>query len=134
MELTPEEAARWHSPFDEVVGTHLVEASGQRVVARLTVDERLHQPTGIVHGGVYATVIETITSTGATLALEGAGGAVGLSNHTEFLRPVSEGELTFVAEPLQRGRSVQLWQATVTDDHGRAVAHGTVRLFNRYAA
>lgn len=133
MELTPEQAARWRSPFDELIGTRVVEASGQRVVARLEVDERLHQPTGLVHGGVYATVVESVTSTGATLALEGAGGAVGLSNHTEFLRPVSSGELTFVAEPLHGGRSVQLWQVSVSDEEGRAVAHGTVRLFNRYA-
>jgi uncharacterized protein (TIGR00369 family) len=132
MELSPDEAVGWHSPFDELVGTQLVQASGERVVARLAVDQRLHQPAGVVHGGVYATVIEAIASTGATLAMDGAGGAVGLGNHTEFLRPVSDGELTFVAEPLQQGRSVQLWQASVTDERGRAIAHGTVRLYNRY--
>lgn len=133
MELSPDEAAGVTSPFDELVGTRIVEASGERVVARVPVDERLHQPTGVVHGGVYATVIETVASIGATLALDGAGGAVGLGNHTEFLRAVATGELIVIAEPVDRTRSVQLWRAEVTDDHDRRVAHGTVRLFNRYA-
>lgn len=133
MELSPEQAAALTSPFDELLGTRVVEASGERVVARLTVDERLHQPTGILHGGVHATVIETIASTGASLALDGAGAAMGLGNHTQFLRSVSAGELTYTAEPVHRGRSVQLWEVSVADEDGRAVAHGTVRLFNRYA-
>lgn len=133
MELSPEEAAGVTSPFDELVGTRIVEASAERVVARVTVDERLHQPTGVVHGGVYATLIETAASIGATLALDGAGGAMGLGNHTEFLRAISSGEVTVVAEPVERSRSVQLWRARATDDHDRTVAHGTVRLFNRYA-
>lgn len=132
MELSPDEAAQLTSPFDELVGTRIVEASGERVVARVTVDERLHQPTGVVHGGVYATLFETVASIGATLALDGAGGAMGLGNHTEFLRAISTGELTVVAEPVEGSRSVQLWRAEATDDHDRRVAHGTVRLFNRY--
>lgn len=120
------------SPFDELVGTELVEASDERVVARLAVDERLHQGSGIVHGGVYATVVETVASVGATLALDAAGFAVGLGNHTEFLRPVAAGQLTFVGEPVHRGRSLQHWRVTVTDERGRTVATATVRLFNRY--
>ena len=124
-----------HSPFDALLGTEYVEAGPRRVVARLRVDERHHQPTGVVHGGVYASVIETVASIGAWLALDGEGAAMGITNHTEMLHAVSAGTtLTFTAEPVRTGRTLQLWEVAVTDEHGAPVAHGTVRLFNQRRA
>lgn len=132
----------YSSPFDDLVGTRIVEASGARVVAHLTVTERLHQPMGLTHGGVFATVVETVASVGATLWLGeqarsaggGSGGgdgtAVGVSNHTDFLRGVRSGELTFEATPLQQGRTLQTWVVDVTGENGRRVAHGKVKLAN----
>ena len=132
QEGAPVDPQVMRSPFDELLGTERVEAGPDRVVARLEVDERHHQPTGVVHGGVYAAVIETVASVGATLALEGAGAAMGIGNHTQFLRATAAGAtLTFTAEPVQRGRTLQLWEVAVTDEHERAVAHGSVRLINR---
>lgn len=118
------------SPFDDLMGTVVVESGPDRVVASLTVTENLHQPGGIVHGGVYCTLVETVTSLGANAWLGDRGVAVGTSNHTDFLRATRSGTLHTVGTPLQRGRTLQLWQADITDEHGNRVAHGTVRLMN----
>lgn len=133
MEGSAEEFV-FDSPFDRLVGTRFVEVSGQRVVATVEVDPERHiQPAGIVHGGVYTTVVETVASVGATVWLDGNGHAVGVSNHTDFLRAIERGTLRFEAVPLQQGRTLQLWQVDVTDGEGRRIAHGRVRLFNRVA-
>lgn len=130
MELSAEELAAHRSPFDDLVGVRLAAASGERVVASLTVRPDHFQPHGLVHGGVYASVIEGTAALGANLWLGEGEVAVGVSNHTDFLRAVSEGELTAHATPLQRGRRLQLWQVTMTDESDRLVAHGTVKLAN----
>ncbi len=118
------------SPFDKLLGLRVEAASADRVRAVLPVTPDLHQPHGIVHGGVYSAVVETVASIGAELALQGAGRVVGLSNHTEFLHAVHRGELHAEAAPMSRGFSTQLWDVTVTDGRGRVVAHGRVRLLN----
>lgn len=118
------------SPFDELMGAEVIEASGDRVVAELPVTPSLHQPGGIVHGGAYCALVELTASVGATAWLGGDGVAVGANNHTDFLRPVRTGRLRAEATPLQRGLRLQLWQVEVTDEDGRLVAHGKVKLAN----
>ena len=121
---------QYFSGFDDAIGTAVIEASGDRVVAELAVRPDHHQPSGIVHGGVYATLVETTASIGASLFLGEGRFAMGITNSTDFLRPVREGTLRAVAEPIQRGRTMQLWQVAVTDEQERPVAAGRVRLFN----
>ena len=135
--------------FDTLLGLEFKETGPDRVAAVLPITSRLHQAFGIVHGGVYAAAAETAASFGATIAAAGAaldearergdappgdpfGGVrvVGISNHTEFLRPVREGELRVEATPVTRGRTTQLWRVKITDDAGRAAAHSSVRLMN----
>jgi 1,4-dihydroxy-2-naphthoyl-CoA hydrolase len=116
--------------FNDVIGLALTSATGDEVVARLPVAPHLHQPYGIVHGGVYCSVVETTASVGAALWFEGRGQVVGVSNHTNFLRSVREGELEVRATPVHRGRTQQLWTVTVTDATDRLVAQGEVRLAN----
>ena len=104
-----------------------------RVVASLEVTDVHHQPYGIVHGGVYCAMAETTASIGAALAArERAGsddaGAVGQSNHTEFLRATRSGRLTATATPVHVGGTVQVWSVDVRDDDDRPVARSTVRL------
>ena len=125
------DSAQYFSGFDDLVGTRVVEASGDRVVAEVDIEPRHHQPFGIVHGGVHATLVETTASVGASLWLGEGGAAMGISNHTDFLRPVPAGTLRIEATPLQRGNTMQLWQVAITDDQDRPVAIGRVRLFNR---
>jgi 1,4-dihydroxy-2-naphthoyl-CoA hydrolase len=118
-------------PFDELLGIEIVELSADRVVAELPVTPALHQPYGILHGGAIAALAETAASYGGALAAaESGGGAVGVSNHTDFLSAVRDGKLRAEATPLARGRSFQLWQVAMTRGDGRLVAHAKVRLFN----
>jgi uncharacterized protein (TIGR00369 family) len=113
-----------------LLGLTFDEASGDRVVIRWKVRPELHQPAGILHGGVYCTVVETVGSVGGTLWLGDRGSVVGVSNQTDFLRAVREGELVAVGTPVHRGRSQQLWQVEITDVEGRLVSRGQVRLQN----
>jgi uncharacterized protein (TIGR00369 family) len=114
-------------------GIELTEASTDSCQGKVVINENHHQPYGVVHGGVYCTLIETLASTGAALwAMEqGMAGAVGLSNKTDFLRATTEGVLLGTATPIHRGRTQQLWQVDVTrETDGKLVAQGQVRLQN----
>jgi len=91
------------------------------------------QPAGIVHGGVYCTLVETAASVCAHIWLSenGGGAVVGVSNATDFLRPASMGTpLTAAATPLHRGTRQQLWLVIISDERGGVVARGQVRLQN----
>ena len=123
-------------PFVNHLGLEFAELTADRVVATWKALPQLHQPYGIVHGGVHCSVVETLASVGAaTWAQERTPGAkvVGVNNNTDFYRAVREGSLTSTATPLHRGRSQQVWLVeTVTDDDGKVVARGQVRLQNLY--
>jgi uncharacterized protein (TIGR00369 family) len=117
-----------------VLGLHLEEATGDRVVITWTIGPEHQQPYGIVHGGVYCSAVETAASIGAALWLGERGQVVGVSNQTDFLRAVREGVLTATANPVHRGRLQQLWDVDITDESGRLVSRGQVRLQNIEAA
>ena len=107
----------------------IVHLAADEVVAELTVGPQHLQPHGIVHGGLYTGVIETVASMGASMdAMSRGQVAVGLENHTSFLRAVHEGKLTARALPLVRGRRTQVWEASVTTSDGKVAARGTVRV------
>ena len=108
---------------------HFVRATGDEVIATLTIGPQHRQAYGIVHGGVYCGVIETLASVGAAIfAMPRGQTVVGLENHTSFVHAAREGTLRGVARPLTRGRRSQLWEATISDGNDRVVAKGTVRL------
>ena len=117
-----------------LLGLKFDEVSGDRVVIRWQVRPELHQPFGIQHGGVYCSVVETAASVGGSIWLGDKGQVVGVSNQTDFLRAVRDGELTAIGTPVHRGRSQQLWQVEITDADGRLVSRGQVRLQNLTAA
>ena len=87
---------------------------------------------GGVHGGVSCAVIESAAAIGASAAVADRGQfAVGVNNSTDFLRPVTAGRVDVVAEPVQQGRTLQLWQVLLTRaEDGKLVARGQVRLQN----
>ena len=119
-------------PFADWLGLQVQSADGDQMTATWTARPELHQPFGIVHGGVHCSVVETLASIAGSLWLDGTGHVVGVNNSTDFLRAVSEGELTSVATPLHRGRLQQLWTVVTTDVDDRVVARGNVRLQNLY--
>ncbi|MGC4855841.1 PaaI family thioesterase [Micromonospora sp. DT4] len=116
--------------FVTLLGLTFEETTADRVVISWQVRPELHQPFGIQHGGVYCSVVETAASVGGSLWLADRGTVVGVSNQTDFLRAVRDGELRAVATPVHRGRSQQLWQVEITDAKERLVARGQVRLQN----
>lgn len=128
---TPEEMTAFSGKgFDGVIGLQYTEVTPDRVRAQWTVGPTLHQPFGIVHGGVYSSVIESLASVAAATWLGDKGRVVGVNNNTDFLRAVSDGTLKGEAVPVHRGRSQQLWVVTITDEEERTVARGQVRLQN----
>jgi 1,4-dihydroxy-2-naphthoyl-CoA hydrolase len=108
------------------------ELSLNRAVAHVEPDERHHQPYGIVHGGVWCSIVESLASVGAALQVASDGRfVVGVSNSTDFLRAHRTGRIEAVAEPIHVGRTQQLWQVVLSrTDDGKAVARGQVRLQN----
>jgi 1,4-dihydroxy-2-naphthoyl-CoA hydrolase len=122
--------------FDSLYGLELRELDEDRVTARVCVREALLQPMGIVHGGVYASIAEGICSIGTSVAVLADGKlAIGLSNHTTFLRPVRAGSIHATATPLHRGSTTWLWDVRFADDKGRlcAVAQVTIAVRDRTA-
>jgi 1,4-dihydroxy-2-naphthoyl-CoA hydrolase len=120
--------------FIALMGTRFVKAEPDRVELELDVTADLHQPYGIVHGGVFSSMVETAASMGAGLWFAGRGDVVGLQNTTHFLRAVRDGTLRAVATPIHRGRTQQLWLVEVTDEADRLVARGELRLANLESA
>ena len=116
--------------FIEHLGVQFGEVTGDRVLATWAVRPELHQPDGILHGGVHCSVVETLASIGAATWWGERGRVVGVNNNTDFYRAVREGTLTSVATPLHRGRSQQVWVVETRDEDGRVAARGQVRLQN----
>ena len=118
--------------FDTGIGLTYTELTADGATAQLTITPALHQPMGIVHGGVWCAVVESMASVSAHrwLAANGGGNVVGVNNSTDFLRAVSEGTVYGVSEPVHRGRLQQLWQVSIRDEAARLIARGQVRLQN----
>lgn len=115
--------------FDDRVGLVLDLVSPTRTEAHLDIEPHHHQPYGIVHGGVHATIVESLASVGAAANVADRGVVVvGVSNHTDFIRACRDGRLTAVATPIHPGRTQQLWLVEITREDGKLAARGEVRL------
>ncbi len=115
--------------FNQALNLSFVRATENEVVAELPITSDHYQPMGIVHGGVYCAMVETVCSVGAYLG-SAAGGytVVGVDNHTSFLKAQRTGTLRATGRPLVRGRRTQLWEANIENAEGELVATGRVRL------
>ena len=131
MASFPDPSLDASSTFVQGAGLVVDEYSGDEVTGHIDAGLEHHTPWGMVHGGVYAAAIESACSIGASVAAEPAGQfAVGLSNHTDFLRAHREGRLDVRARPVHQGRTGQLWACDITREDGKLVAQGRVRLQN----
>jgi 1,4-dihydroxy-2-naphthoyl-CoA hydrolase len=120
------------APFDTELGLRFTELGPDGARAQLEVTPKLLQPMGLVHGGVYCSMVESMASVSAYtwLATRGGGNVVGVNNNTDFLRSISSGTVYGRTEPIHRGRRQQLWLVTITDSADRVIARGQVRLQN----
>jgi uncharacterized protein (TIGR00369 family) len=109
--------------FDRLYGLELLAYSETEVRARVQVRDEIKQPAGLVHGGVYASIAESMTSLATALAVLAQGEmAMGLSNNTSFLRPVTEGVVHALATRVHRGRTTWVWDVRFSDDAERTCA------------
>ena len=116
-------AARFESTLEGTLGFELSEVGADHARGSFQVLERVRQPFGIVHGGAYAAMAESLASIATYQAVAGDGmAAMGQSNHTSFLRPVSEGTVHAEGRCRHRGRTSWIWEVDFTDDQGRLTA------------
>ena len=125
--LTPDAAettrrmiALMRGTLAETLGVEVAEASADRVVARMPVGPRVHQPFGLLHGGASVALAETVASMGAYLNVAASGqGAVGLEINANHVRAVRDGVVTGTATPLHRGKRTHVWEVRVEDEAAR---------------
>jgi 1,4-dihydroxy-2-naphthoyl-CoA hydrolase len=109
--------------FDKLYGLEIVSVDDERVEARTQVRDELLQPAGLVHGGVFASMAESMTSIATWLAVHEDGKIVtGQSNQTSFLRPIVAGTIHATGRRRHRGRTTWVWEVDITDDDGRLCA------------
>jgi len=112
----------------ELLDVEVLEAESTRVVLRLPVTWKVHQPYGILHGGVSALLAESAASLGASLAAGPDRQVVGIEINASHLRSLRDGHLTATATPLRAGRTVQVWSISLTDDDERVICQARCTL------
>ena len=109
--------------FDALYGLEVHDFSDEEITASVPVRDAIKQPMGLVHGGIYAAMAESLASMATAMAVAPEGRqAVGLSNATSFMRPITEGTVHATARRLHRGRTTWIWDVEITDDAGRRCA------------
>jgi 1,4-dihydroxy-2-naphthoyl-CoA hydrolase len=109
--------------FDRLYGLELLDVSDTEAHAQVRVRDELRQPAGLVHGGVFASIAETMASIATWLAVHDEGkSAQGLSNQTSFLRPIVDGTVHATARRRHKGRTTWVWEVDITDDQDRLCA------------
>ena len=118
----------------EALGFEITEAGEELARGRFPITDAVRQPMGVVHGGAYAAMAETLASAATYIAVQGGGHvAVGQSNHTSFLRPAVDGFVHAEARRRHRGRTSWVWEIDFTDDAGRLCALSRVTMAVRPA-
>jgi 1,4-dihydroxy-2-naphthoyl-CoA hydrolase len=120
--------------YDGMYGLEILSADHETVRGVVSVRDELKQPAGLVHGGVYASIAESLASLGTAFQVVPDGKVVmGLANSTNFMRPITGGTIHGEAVVLHRGRTTWVWDVRITDDDGRlcAVTRMTVAVRER---
>jgi len=120
---SPEQLNEAVTGYDRHYGLKFLELSETEVRAQVAVRDEIKQPMGLVHGGLYASLAESMSSIATAAAVIGEGKmAMGLSNSTSFLRPITKGTVHAYARRLHSGRTTWVWDVTFSDDEGRTCA------------
>jgi 1,4-dihydroxy-2-naphthoyl-CoA hydrolase len=120
-----DDLAIWNRGMEKSIGSALplrfVHVAKDRVVMTLEVDERSHQPMGVLHGGASVVLAETAASTGANLNCAEGMVALGQEINANHIRPMMAGTLTATAVPTHVGRTTQVWTIEMRDPAGKLV-------------
>ena len=106
----------------EHLGVRIVEMDKERVVLAVEVGPTVHQPYGILHGGVSALLAEGAASMAGAMNVAEDQIVVGTELNCSHLRPMTHGTLSATATPIRIGRSVQVWSIEMTDERGRLIS------------
>jgi 1,4-dihydroxy-2-naphthoyl-CoA hydrolase len=115
--------------FEHRYGLVVIELGDGLARGEVAVRDELKQPAGLVHGGVYAAIAESLATAGTAVAVGARGSlAVGFSTSTSFLRPITAGTIHAQARARHRGRTTWVWEVEIKDDAGRVcvLARATV--------
>jgi uncharacterized protein (TIGR00369 family) len=104
-----------------LLGVEMVELTPERVVLQIAVGPKVHQPYGILHGGVSALLAESAASIGGALNVGPEHIVVGTELNCSHLRSMSSGTLIATATPIRRGQRVHVWAIDLTDQEGRQI-------------
>lgn len=127
-------AERVANSMDGALGFRIDDVSEERASGSFEVSDAVRQPMGIVHGGAYAAMAETLASATTFMFVHGNGEiAVGQSNFTSFLRPIAEGTVHAEARRKHRGRTSWVWEVDFTDDQARLCATSRITMAIRPA-
>jgi uncharacterized protein (TIGR00369 family) len=107
------------APFDALYGLEVLTLGEEEATGRVAIRDEIRQPAGLVHGGVYASLAESLTSLATAQAVGEGRIAQGLSSQTSFLRPVTGSAIHATARRRHRGRTTWVWEVDVSDDEGR---------------
>ena len=105
----------------DVLGIRFIEIGDDYLKASMPVDQRTHQPYGLLHGGASVVLAETLGSTGAMLATDPRNRVVGLDINANHMRGVREGLVIGTATPLHVGRTTQVWNIQIVDENDKLV-------------
>ncbi|HMJ02067.1 MAG TPA: PaaI family thioesterase [Conexibacter sp.] len=113
--------------FDGTLGLVFDPTAPDEVRATIAVRDGLCNPFGIVHGGAYSGIAESIATASTIYRVHRTGqGAIGMGNDTRLLRPISEGAIHAQARTIHTGRTTWLWDVDFHDDDGRLCATSRV--------
>ena len=118
------------------LGIEFTEVGPDYLRATMPVDARTHQPYGLLHGGASVLLAETLGSSAGGMCVEPGQGVVGIEINANHLAGVREGKVPGTARALHLGRSTQVWEIRIEDDHGRlaCVSRLTLAVIARRAA
>jgi 1,4-dihydroxy-2-naphthoyl-CoA hydrolase len=118
--------------YDELYGLEVDAATGEEARGTVAVSDAVRQPAGLVHGGIYASIAESLATRATETALGDGAIAAGQNSQTSFLRPITEGAVHAAGRPRHRGRSTWVWEFDITDDAGRLCAVVRMTVVVRY--
>ena len=114
--------AQKRNTIGEVLGIEFTEIGDDFLKGTMPVDQRTHQPMGILHGGASVVLAESLGSMAANLVVDtGKHYCVGLDINANHLRSVRTGIVTGVARPIHLGRTTQVWEIKITDENDKPV-------------
>jgi 1,4-dihydroxy-2-naphthoyl-CoA hydrolase len=109
--------------FEGFLGLDWVELTEELAHVRFEVRENLKQPLGLLHGGIYSAVAETLASVATASAVWKDGySAAGMSNSASFLRPVTDGTVEAICRRRSREADRWLWSTEFIQYQARLCA------------